>query len=148
MFASNWADLQNEQDKIIYQRLNNFPPIVAEAGQICRAPYSPEGIKKIDHRLYHTTSPRSKFAPIYGRKKTHTKLYSLSYSQTYTHVSCERVGQTIPWGVIWGEEIQTFRNSLLTPCVLSSESVIGSFFFCGVWGLDWLCQWTQWTLLC
>lgn len=45
MFSSNWTDLQNQQDKIIYQRLINFPPIVAEAGQVCRAPYSPEGIK-------------------------------------------------------------------------------------------------------
>lgn len=44
-------------------------------------------------------------------------------------MSCEPVGQTIPGGVVWGEEIQTFRNTLLTPCALSS---VRGGFPCGV----------------
>lgn len=31
----------------MYQVLNKFPPTLAKAGQVFRAPYSPEGIEEI-----------------------------------------------------------------------------------------------------
>lgn len=66
----------------MYQVLNNFPPTLAQAGQVCRAPYSPEGIEErmietkrglqIDHRLYNTQPRLEASLPLYMAERKHT----------------------------------------------------------------------------
>lgn len=81
---------------------------------------------------YKTDNPVSKqVGPyIWQKENTHTHtltyiasyilIHSLTITHTHKHVSCERMGQPIPGGVILGEEIKSLRKSLLTPCALNA----------------------------